>query len=158
MLIEQPQHLTRQIHEKTFRLVLPMSISSAMLLSGTMVTILILEASHGKGTDAFRWIAALSVGPLVAAGMITLLSNVSRRRRFLELREDGIRLSDRGLIRWNRILEWTPAPWSADNRVTRITVTYRFGFGQQRWSMLLDDTGQIANLQDRFTDLSQAAR
>ncbi len=101
MLIEQPQHLAQQLRQKIFPLVLSMGITSAVLLSGMMVTILIFQASKGTAPDALRWIVALSLGPFTGAAMVMLHEKLALRRRYLELRNDGVRLSNRGLIRWN---------------------------------------------------------
>lgn len=157
MLIKQPQHLTRLMYRQTFFPILCMAITYAVYLSVLLVAILYLKISKGENPGADRWVTALSLGPICAVGILMFYRKFGCRRH-LDLRDNGVHLSHRGLIQWSRILEWTIAPWSADSRITRITLKYKLGRGHKLWSMLLDDPEQISKLRNQITDLSPTAR
>jgi len=148
---EQPKHLNDVTCQRIIRAVWPIFMVCGCLLSGMMVFGLWQRAAAGEHVTAWRWIAAVGVG-FVMVGLFRLqLLFESSRRRYVEFRGDKLFLARRGNIAIRRFVTWSLSSDKIEPRYTQLLLVYRYGFGQKRWSMLLDDDQQIKELRDALT-------
>jgi hypothetical protein len=151
MTFEQPKHLNIVTYQRVVRAVWPIFLFWGGLLSSMMVFGLWRRAAAGEHVAGWRWIGAAGVGFLLL-GLIHLGLLFERsRRRYVELRGDRFFLAQRGAVAIRRFITWSLSPDPIEPRYTRLQLIYRFGFGRKRWSMLLDDASQIAELRDALT-------
>jgi hypothetical protein len=152
---EQPKHLSIVAYQRLVRAVWPMFLVCGGLLSAMLVFGLWRRAVAGEQVSAWRWIAAASVGFLVVGLFWLGLLFESSRRRYVEFRGDRLFLAQRGAVAVRRFITWSMSPDPIEPRYTRLQLVYRFGLGRKRWSMLLDDERQIAELRDALTQIPQ---
>ena len=150
---EQPKHLSLVSYQRTVRAVWPVFLVFGCILSAMLVFGLWRRAAAGEQVAAWRWIAAAGIG-FLQVGLIRLGLLCERsRRRYVEFRGDRLFLAQRGAIAIRRFLTWSLSPDPIEPRYTRLQLVYRFGFGRKRWSMLLDDEKQIAELRDALRQI-----
>ncbi|HEV2208992.1 MAG TPA: hypothetical protein VG167_09475 [Verrucomicrobiae bacterium] len=164
MTFEQPKHLNVVTYQRVVRAFWPVFLVWGGLLSAMMVFGLWRRASLGEQVSAWRWGAAAGVG-FLAVGLVRLGLLFERsRRRYVEFRGDRLFLAQRGTVAARRFVTWSLSPDSVEPRYTRLQLVYKFGFGRKRWSMLLDDATQIADLRHALTshisqrDMPQSGR
>lgn len=151
MTFEQPKHLNFVIYQRTVRALQPMLLVSGAILSGMMLIGLWRRAGASEQVSAWRWMAGVGVG-LLMAGLIrlSLLFELSRRRS-IEFRGGELLLTRRGVVALRRIIAWSLSPDPIEPRYTQLRLTYRFGLGRKHWTMLLDDDAQISELRHALT-------
>jgi hypothetical protein len=143
---EQPKHLTAVSYHRLARAIRPLLIAYGILMSCTVLFTLYLRTAAGQAVTPLEWILAATVG-LLAAGLHRLaLRFQSSRRRYVEFRDGGIFLAQRGIVALRRFVSWSLDPDPLEPRYNRLLLTYKSGLGRQRWSMLLDDAEHIAEL------------
>ena|SRR6266496_3728136 len=143
---EEPEHLSEVSYQRVVRAFQPVLILYAVLIPAPVLIALWRRAEAGQHVSVLNWMMGATVG-LWAAGLLRLaLRFEGSRRRYIQLRDDGLFLARRGVIALRRIVAWSLSSDTVEPRYTRFQVIYRHGFGRKRWSMLLDDDGQISQL------------
>jgi len=146
MTFEQPKYLNAVTHQRFVRAVWPIFLFWGGLISAMMLFDLWRRAAAGEQVAPWRWIGAAGVGFLML-GLVRLGFFAERsRRRFVEFRGDRLFLAQCGAVAIRRFVTWSLSPDPIEPRYTRLQLVYRFGLGRKRWSMLLEDAGQIAEL------------
>ena len=145
-IFEQPKHLTAVCYQRLVHAFQPVLIVYGLVMSGLVLMALWRKAEAGQEISILNWMLGATVG-LWAAGLIRLAMRLElSRRRYVEFRDGGIFLARRGIVTLRRFVSWSLSPDPVDPCYTRLRLTYKFGLGRKRWSMLLDDDEQIAAL------------
>ena len=151
MTFEQPKHLNVVRYRRVVRAFWPVFLLAGGLTSVLMVFGLWLRAAVGEQVSAWRWAAAAGVG-FCQVGLLRLGLVFERScRRYVEFRADRLFLAQRGAVAVRRFVTWSLSPDPIEPRYTRLKLIYKSGFGRKRWSMLLDDASQIADLRHALT-------
>lgn len=145
---EQRKHLNLVIYRRRVRFVGSIFLAPCSLLSVMCVLNLGRRAAAGESLSAGSWFAAGRVGILLLVLIRLGFLWERSRRRYVEFRCDKVFLSQRGGIADKQIITWSLLPDLVDSQYTRLQLVYRFGLGQKRWSMLLDEDTQIAALRE----------
>jgi hypothetical protein len=148
---EQPKHLAAVSYQRLVRVLQPLLLAYGFLMSGLVLFVLYRRAAAGQKVTAVEWMVGATLG-LWAAGLHRLVLRLEAcRRRYVEFRVDGIFLAQRGVVAPRRFVAWSLAPDSLEPRYTRLLLTYKYGLGRKRWSMLLDDPEHIAALRQALS-------
>jgi hypothetical protein len=148
---EQPKHLNVVTYRRVVRAVTPIFLGYGSLLPAILVFSLWRRVAAGEQFSAWLWIAALGVG-LVPLGFVRLGLFWERSRpRYVEFLGERVFLAQCGAVAVRRFVAWSLMPDSVEPRYTRLQLVYRLGLGRKRWSMLLDDDTQIAELRHALT-------
>ena len=150
-VFEQPAHMNAVVYCRLVRMFWPLVLPFALVLSAVCVLGLWFRAAEGEQISTWRWMGAASVGVLMIALMRLKLLLESSRRRWIEFTGDRIVLAHRGAVAVRRFSSWSPSPDPVESRYTHLELTYKFGFGRKRWSMLLDDETQVEELRRALT-------
>jgi hypothetical protein len=148
---EQPKHLNVVTYQRAIRAVWPVFLVCGCILSAMLVFDLWRRAAAGEQVATWCWIVATGIG-FFMVGLIRLRLFFERsRRRYVEFRGDKLFLAQRGAVAFRRFITWSLSPDPIEPRYTRLQLVYRFSLGRKRWSMLLDDATQIAELRHALT-------
>lgn len=156
---EQPKHLAAVSHQRLIRDSQPLLIAQGILVSCLGLFFLYNRPATGQQVKFWEWTLGATLG-LWFVGLHRLALHLeSPRRRYVEFRDGGIFLAQRGLVALRRFVSWSIAPDRLEPRYTRLLLIYTFGLGRKRWSMLLDDAEQIAALRRALsTQIPQPSR
>lgn len=147
-MFDQPKHLSEVRYQRVVRTVRPLVIVSALLLSGLALIALWRRTEAGQQISTTNWLLGGSVGLWVALGVWLCLRLELRNRHNLEVRENGLLLTGRGGVAFQRFLDWSITPDPVEPRYKRLRLTYKLGFARKQWTMLLDDAAQNSELRD----------
>jgi hypothetical protein len=148
---EQPKHLNLVTYRRVVRIFAPMFTIYGIFLSGMLIFSLWRRAEAGEQVATWRWMAAIGVGFLIPGSLRLNLLYEKSRRRYVEFRGERLFLAKHGVIAIRRFVTWSLSADPIDPRYTRLQLIYRCGFGERRWTMLLDDDSQISKLRYLLT-------
>jgi hypothetical protein len=143
---EQPKHLAAVSYRRQVRDFQPLIIAYGILMSCLVLFVLYRRTAIGQQVALWEWLVGATLGLWVVGLHRLALRLESSRRRYVEFRNGGIFLAQRGVVALRRFVSWSLAPDPLEPRYNRLLLTYKFGLGRQRWSMLLDDAEHTAAL------------
>jgi hypothetical protein len=150
MSYEQPAHLNEVCYGRALAFLRRLVVILAVIMPACALIAQWGSAATGDRVSVIKSVigSALGVGGVGLLGWLGLCFE-TKRRHCLEFRKEGLFLTGRGVITLRRILNWSLAQDSVEPRYTWLRITYKaFGFGRQRWSILLDDSEQTSKLRD----------
>jgi hypothetical protein len=143
---EQPKHLTAVSYQRQVRAFQPLLIAYCILLSCLGLFLLYNRTAAGQHVTWWEWLLGATLGLWAAGAQRLALRLDSPRRRYIEFRNGGMFLAQRGVVALRRFISWSLDPDPLEPRYNRLLLTYKFGLGRKHWSMLLDDAEHIAAL------------
>ncbi len=156
---EQSPHLARSEWLRKRSLWLRPLIAVGIVLTGVVLAILLLRLNAGRSVALWEWLLGPLMGGWVVLGPLWLMRFGALRRRFLELRSDGVLLSEVGLLTYSSILSWDFSPQAQTPEMVWLEIGFADRIGQRaRWSMLIDSRLQLEPIKSLLSSLELIRR